>query len=127
MSEAILEQIKQSKDRQVLTLEIPEWRLTLTLQEPTMGQIRNLREQFLVLDAAGKPDLGQSDIDEFNWALIALCTFGEGDSNHLFESGKQAKEILEERSTLIVNRIIEKCGVLTSPPDEAGVQTAIKN
>lgn len=122
----VLDQIKEAKDRRTVILPIKEWGLTLTLHEPAMGEVKDLRDTYLILEKDGKPNLSKSRLDDFNWALLALCLFDEV-GGKLFENGKQAMEVLTTKSHLVVSKLIEECGTLTSPISDEEVEEAIKN
>lgn len=133
MSISTLDKIKKAEDKKRFKMKIPEWKVTVLLKEPTIGEVMELQKKYLGIDLSMTALSGEmtktgeeQDLEAFNWALLSLIMYGE-QGERLFPTPEEAKEVLETRSSLVLTRLVEECSKLITPPDGKQVEAAVKN
>ena len=105
----IKEAIKQAKDLPFKTVHVPEWNCDVILSCMD-GKTRDVYDQELnrrtrgKLDSKGNPDPSQMDIVGLRIDLLAHTMMNE-DGTKVFDSVKEAREILNTKSSVVIGRL----------------------
>jgi hypothetical protein len=118
----IVETIMSAETEARDTLEVPEFGLTFDLIEPLAHAVEKARRRNIKLAGTGV-DGAKSNFDSFNYELVYLVLHYKG--KRVFETAKQAGDVLRAKGVRIANRIISACAEMCGEESEEATQARL--
>lgn len=107
--------ILSRKDLKTEVMEVPEWDGTITIREMTASEREVFEKRVMSSGAANVAGVAKN-LGDLRASVVAMCVVDE-DGKRLFSD--QDVKALNEKSSIVIARIFQRCSILSGISQEA--------